>query len=65
MAKTVGEEIWSCGECENKSAAMKTVLDKIETLHTEIIVIKKGQEGQHAEQERVSTRKNKEKISET
>ena len=51
MAKTVGEEIWSCGECENKSAAMKTVLDKIETLHTEIIVIKKGQEGQHAEQE--------------
>ena len=49
MARTVGKEIWSCGKWESKSAAIKTVLDTIETLPTEI-VIKKGQ-GQHAEQE--------------
>ena len=46
MTKTVGKETWSCGEWDSKSAAMKTVLDMIKALHTEI-VIKKGQ-GQHA-----------------
>ena len=45
--------MWCCGECEEKTVAMKSVLDKIETLHTEIVDIKKGQEGQQAEQERM------------
>ena len=39
-------KVWRCGECEGNTAVMKTVLDKIETLHTEMVVIKKGQEGQ-------------------
>ena len=51
--KAMGKDMWCCGECEEKTVAMKSVLDKIETLHTEIVDIKKGQEGQHAEQERV------------
>ena len=47
------KSLWSCEECENKTVAMKTVLDKIENLHSEMVGIKKGQEGQQAEQERV------------
>ena len=53
MAKLMEKDVWCCGECEGKTAVMKTVLDKIETLHTEMVVIKKGQEGQQIEQERV------------
>ena len=53
MMRTEGKSLWTCGDCEKKTVAMKTVLDKIENLHTEIVVIKKGQEGQQAEQERV------------
>ena len=53
MVRKMGKDVWSCGECDGKAAVMKTVLDKIDTLHTEIVVIKKGQEGQQAEQERV------------
>ena len=51
--KKMGKDVWSCSECEGKAAVMKTVLDKIDTLHTEMVVIKKGQEGQQVEQERV------------
>ena len=51
--RKLGKDVWCCGECEGKTAVMKTVIDKIETLHTEMVNIKKGQEGQQAEQERV------------
>ena len=53
MMRTMVKSLWVCAECEGKTVAMKTVLDKIENLHTEMVVIKKGQEGQKAEQERV------------
>lgn len=45
--------MWGCNECEKKTSVMKLVLEKIETLHTEMVDIKKGQEGQQAEQVRV------------
>ena len=53
MTRVVGKDVWGCADCQNKTAVMKTVLAKIENLHTEMVVIKKGQEGQQAEQERV------------
>ena len=53
VVRTMGKEMWCCSDCESKTAVMKSVLEKIETLHTEMVDIKKGQEGQQAEQERV------------
>ena len=47
MAREVGKDVWGCADCQNKTAVMKTVIAKIENLHTEMVVIKKGQEGQH------------------
>ena len=53
MATQMGKDVWGCSNCEKKTSVMKSVLEKIDTLHTEMVDIKKGQEGQQAEQERV------------
>ena len=49
----MGKSFYCCKECENKSADLKSVLNSIENLASEVKTIKNGQEEQQVETERV------------
>ena len=44
MMRDAGKEFWVCGTCESKKADLKSVIDSIQNIQTEISTIKKGQE---------------------
>ena len=53
MMRDAGREFWACGACESKNADLKSVIDSIQNIQTEISTIKKGQDEQQGERERV------------
>ena len=53
MMRNAGQEFWGCQSCEAKSADLKSVLDSIQNIHSEMVVIKENQDGQKVEQERM------------
>ena len=53
MMRLAGKAFWICDSCEAKSTDLKSVLDSIQNMHSEMIDIKKNQDGQKVEQERM------------
>ena len=53
MMRHAVKEFWACAKCEEKSADLKSVINSIQNIHTEISTIKKGQDEQQEERERV------------
>ena len=39
----MGKSIWTCDECENKAADMKSVVDSMSSIQSELSTLKKGQ----------------------
>ena len=53
MMRNAGQAFWECKSCEAKGADLKSVLDSIQNIHSEMVVIKENQDGQKVEQERM------------
>ena len=53
MVRGMGKEMWKCLGCETKDKDIKSVLESIQNLHSEMKEIKQGQEDQQVERERV------------
>ena len=53
MMRDAGKDFWVCGSCEAKNADLKSVFNSIQSIQTEMSTIKKGQEEQQEERERV------------
>ena len=53
MMRNSGQALWECSSCGAKSADLKSVLDSIQNIHSEMVDIKKNQDGQKVEQERM------------
>ena len=53
MMRNSGQALWECSSCGAKSADLKSVLDSIQNIHSEMVVIKQNQDGQKVEQERM------------
>ena len=53
MMRDAGKDFWVCGTCEAKNADLKSVFESIQSIQTEMSNIKKGQEEQQEDRERV------------
>ena len=53
MMRDAGKDFWVCGSCETKNSDLKSVVESIHTIQTEISTIKKGQSDQQKETEKV------------
>ena len=49
IVKGMGKEMWTCKECESKSAVMKAMLESMKLIKSELSTIKEGQVEQQAE----------------
>ena len=49
MMKSMGKSFWTCKGCEGKAADLKSVVNSISSIKTELNTLKKGQEKQQTE----------------